>query len=460
MAMDVRAPLRVLMVSDFFAPNVGGVETHVYQLAVRMVERGHEVVVLTHAYGGRTGVRYITDWIKVYYVPRKPIWMEATAPTFFGSARVVRCVILRERITLVHAHQAFSSLAHESILLATTMRLPVVFTDHSLFGFAEVSSILTNKLLKFSLAVVGATICVSHTSKENTVLRACLPPSRVFVIPNAVDYSAFTPTEHKVASKHITIVLLSRLVYRKGMDLLARAIPIICKKHSCVRFVIGGDGPRRPQLEDMVDRHNLKERVEFLGMIPHTEVRDVLVRGDIFLNASLTEAFCIALVEAAACGLLVVSTKVGGVPEVLPSDMMLLSTPNVRSIVESVSKAIDVLPTVNRWDFHERVKAMYNWRDVAERTEVVYRFAMQQGKHRICKCPEHDLFHRLQQYYRCGKIAGKLFCFVAILMHVYVQLLEWWAPSSGIEMAVSPPRRKQTSASAFTQLMDEIKATS
>ena len=47
------------------------------------------------------------------------------------------------------------------------------------------------------------------------------------------------------------------------------------------------------------------------------DVRAVLTRGDIFLNASLTEAFCVAIIEAAAAGLLVVSTRVGGVPEVM-----------------------------------------------------------------------------------------------------------------------------------------------
>ena len=51
------------------------------------------------------------------------------------------------------------------------------------------------------------------------------------------------------------------------------------------------------------------------------------MRGDIFVNCSLTEAFCIAIVEAASCGLLVVSTKVGGVPEVLPDDLILLAEP-------------------------------------------------------------------------------------------------------------------------------------
>lgn len=93
----------------------------------------------------------------------------------------------------VHGHQAFSVLANECMLHARTMGYPVAFTDHSLFGFADAASICTNKLLKWTLCDVQAVICVSHISKENTVLRACLPPERVFVIPNAVDTSKFRP---------------------------------------------------------------------------------------------------------------------------------------------------------------------------------------------------------------------------------------------------------------------------
>lgn len=122
--------------------------------------------------------------LQVYYAPRLPFYQSATFPTIFGSFPLLRTVLLRERITLVHAHQAFSTLAHESILHARTMGYRVVFTDHSLFGFADPASILVNKLLKFALADVHRAICVSHTSKENTVLRACIPPDRVYVIPN------------------------------------------------------------------------------------------------------------------------------------------------------------------------------------------------------------------------------------------------------------------------------------
>ena len=74
-----------------------------------------------------------------------------------------------------------------------TMGLRTVFTDHSLFGFADASSIITNKFLELSLANINHVICVSNTSKENTVLRAALQPPLVSVIPNAVGSSQFTP---------------------------------------------------------------------------------------------------------------------------------------------------------------------------------------------------------------------------------------------------------------------------
>jgi phosphatidylinositol glycan class A protein len=66
----------------------------------------------------------------------------------------------------------------------------------------------------------------------------------------------------------------------------------------------------------MVAQEGLRGRVALAGAVPHEAARDFLLRGHVFVNTSLTEAFCMAIVEAACCGLLVVSTRVGGVPEV------------------------------------------------------------------------------------------------------------------------------------------------
>ena len=232
----------ILMVSDFFYPNYGGVEQHMFQLSQFMIRRGHKVVMMTHAYDDRIGVRYLTGGLKVYYAPIMPFRLQNTFPTIFGSFPMLRDIIVREQVDIVHCHQAFSSLAHESILHAGTMGKHTVFTDHSLFGFADASGILMNKLLKFTLSNISHVICVSHTGKENTVLRARLNPSDVSVVPNAVDSVAFTPDVSARPDywRRINIVIISRLVYRKGIDLVAKIIPVLCERDPRIHFIIGG----------------------------------------------------------------------------------------------------------------------------------------------------------------------------------------------------------------------------
>lgn len=291
------------MVTDFFYPNMGGVESHVYFLSQMFVKRGHTVIIVTHSYADRVGIRYLSSGVKVYYLTIPVMFNQCTLPNYFLMFPSFYSVLIRERIDVVHGHQAFSSMAHEAIWHARTMGIDCVFTDHSLFGFSDISSILTNKLFKFSMVDVSKIICVSNTSKENTVLRTRCCPSNVYVIPNAIDADLFQPScKDSVPSKRITIVVVSRLVYRKGTDLLVQVIPMVCKKFSNVDFLIGGDGPKRIDLEQMREKESLQDRVTLVGGLLNENVRDLLVRGQIFLNTSLTEAFCIAIVEAACCG--------------------------------------------------------------------------------------------------------------------------------------------------------------
>lgn len=65
-----------------------------------------------------------------------------------------------------------------------------------------------------------------------------------------------------------------------------------------------------------------------MGFATVKEVPKILSSGDIFLNPSASEAFCMAILEAAACGLYVVSTNVGGISEILPEDFLSLSNPS------------------------------------------------------------------------------------------------------------------------------------
>lgn len=226
-------------------------------------------------------MRWLLPGLKVYHIPLVSIASSATLPNFFTFLPYLRTILLREHVTLVHAHGGLSSLAHEAVLHAHLLGVRTVFTDHSLFGFADAASILTNKLLEGALRNVDAVICVSHTGcvivrsslltvvftregdgcrRENTVLRANLRPETAYVIPNALVPEQFTPAETPVPTDTsmsflhppnlltrtdgpraavVTIVVVSRLAYRKGIDLLVAVAPRICAQFPDVRFVVG-----------------------------------------------------------------------------------------------------------------------------------------------------------------------------------------------------------------------------
>lgn len=244
-------------------------------------------------------------------------------------------------------------------------RYKLVYTDHSLFGFADAASIHINQVMRFILSDFDHGICVSNTCRENLALRARLHPILLSTIPNAVDPDKFTPDQRRGGDEkdnRINVVIVSRLVYRKGIDLVAKVIPVICARYPRVHFIVGGDGNKKLLLEEMREKHQLQDRVEMLGRVPHAHVRDVLVRGHIFLNCSLTESFCIAILEAASCGLFVVSTCVGGVPEVLPPSMIKFAEPTAESLIAAIGAALPLAEKVVPAEFHQRVsKASCLW---------------------------------------------------------------------------------------------------
>ncbi|KHJ90514.1 PIGA protein [Oesophagostomum dentatum] len=214
------------LVSDFFCPNAGGVETHIYFLGQCLLKLGHKVIVITHAYGDRRGIRYLSNGLKVYYLPFLVIYNGCSLATIIGSLPWLRKIFLREKIQIIHGHATFSSMAHEAMFNGWLLGIHTVFTDHSLFGFADSSAILTNTLvLQYSLTNVDRVICVSYTSKENTVLRGKLDPRKVFTIPNAIETRFFCPDPEQFYGNPTTIIFLGRLVYRKGADLLCAIIP-------------------------------------------------------------------------------------------------------------------------------------------------------------------------------------------------------------------------------------------
>lgn len=177
----------------------------------------------------------------------------------------------------------------------------------------------------------------------------------------------------------------------------------------------------------MRERFLLQDRVELCGAVRQGEVRDHLTRGSIFLNTSLTEAFGTGIIEAACAGLFVVSTRVGGIPEVLPPSMIRLAKPEEDDVVRAMDDAIAYV-RAGKHDplaYHLATKEMYSWADVANRLDRVYQQAMENDFPRP--------YERLARYYAGGLIAGKIFVIIVAVDMLFLKLLEWWLPDRNID---------------------------
>jgi phosphatidylinositol N-acetylglucosaminyltransferase subunit A len=247
----------IAFVSDFFYPRLGGVEMHIYQLAQWLQDRGHKVIIITNTHGDRQGIRYLSNGLKVYYTPICGMFDQASMPTLFLRLPLFRYIFIRERIQIVHGHQATAMLQYEVSVIAKTLGLKTVFTDHSLFNFSDPENILLNKLIKTMLSELDAAIWVSHVNKENLFLRLSIPPSKIYVISNSINACNFKPDPSLRPKDTINIIILSRLTYRKGIDLIVNVIPRIWEKYPKVRFIVGGQGDKRQVLMEMTGRYCL-----------------------------------------------------------------------------------------------------------------------------------------------------------------------------------------------------------
>ena len=462
MAADAPTPPptlhRIAMCCDFFPPRVGGVEQHIWSLSCALRALGHEVCVITGRYappggsggGGdapRVGVRYLSHGLRVYHLPHLPMADQASAPTYFGLLPLLRAILLRERATLAHGHAATSVLTHDFMQCARALGLRTVFTDHSLFGAADFASVNVNKYLALALAEASAAIAVSRASQANLHQRTGLPLARICCIPNAVDGAELAPPEARrggggagASSRRCprTVVVLSRLVFRKGCDVLVELIPLALARWPHLRFVIGGEGPKRAALEAMAAAlpAALRGSVQLVGEVPRERVAAHLARGALFLNCSLTESFCIAILEAACAGCHVLSTAVGGVPEVLPPHMATLAAaPTAAALLEAMGGALARAAATDPAAQHAEAAALYTWPGVARRTAELYDAVAAQERPTLAR-----RFHALAGL---GPLYGPVAVILAALMHLMVLALAWLAPEAGIEAALPAPRQAE-----------------
>ena len=377
--------------------------------------------------------------IKVYFTPLMTLYDDTSIPYLYGSLKILREICYTEKIDIIHCHQSTSCLSLECIFHSKMLGVNAVTSEHSLYGFSFLYEGSLNKVIRTFYVDIDEAISVSHVATENLILRGMINPKIVHTIPNGIDNTKFRPPSEKELKEMrkiklkegkediITIVSVSRQAERKGTDLLIEVIPEICKQLPNVNFIIGGDGPKKKLLDVMVDAIGLKDRVKLTGFLQHQKVRDVMIQGQIYLNTSLTESFCIAIVEAASAGLYTIATDVGGVGEVLPEYMVKLVQPNKESIIKAIKDTIKNYDKLKEKikDNYKVLKSIYNWDKVAKKTKLVYQRAL--------KKTDMSFITRIKKIFTVGHKSPIIYLCAVLLDFLFLFLFTVFQPLKSIK---------------------------
>jgi glycosyltransferase involved in cell wall biosynthesis len=171
-------------------------------------------------------------------------------------------------------------------------------------------------LERLTSGVVPKNIAVSCAVRNN-IRRFGIPEGKIEVIYSGVNINDFERERvNSIRRKRKTrIVSISRIDEGKGIRDIIEAAKIIKEKESNFEINLVGDGHLVGDYQRLVNSYKLDGKVKFLGYMKN--IREVLLTADIFVSASYSEGFPLTVVEAMACGLPVVVTGVGGVPEIV-----------------------------------------------------------------------------------------------------------------------------------------------
>jgi glycosyltransferase involved in cell wall biosynthesis len=203
-------------------------------------------------------------------------------------------------------------------------------------------------LLKLLATKASIAIANSQATKSALNQTAGFAEESIHIVSNFVDFARFDHTLYDrdkardtlgIAENKKVVGFVGRLDSCKGVDLLINAAAILCKKDQRYRFVIVGQGAQRKQLEHLVLRLGLKEKVIFTGLCKNPA--EVIKALDIAVVPSRREAFGIAAIEFMRMKIPVIASAVGGLVEVIQHKKtgMLLDSLNA----ENIAKAVDTL---------------------------------------------------------------------------------------------------------------------
>ncbi|HTW36199.1 MAG TPA: glycosyltransferase family 4 protein [Rhizomicrobium sp.] len=362
--------LRVLLVTSEFPPDIGGVGSHVLELA-RGLTTAIDKVVVVHPQG--PGFGPIPSQREDFPVERPRLFKGEPFYQFLLHRWLVRR-LAREPFDLVHVHGMRP--------LGATRDLPasVIFTNHT-SGFLDRVQASPWRRMRTAGLLKHLAFVIAPSDELIEASRALGYRGPAAMIPNGVDPARFSPGASHIRSRlgigedEIVVLLARRLAEKNGIVWFARALGSLRSRN--VRVLVAGDGEERAPMQIILAENGMLERTIFLGSVANQDMPPIYRAADISVLPSLAEATSISGLEAMATGLPLVGTRVGGIPTIIEDEATGLLVPPRDP--ETMAVALDRL--VLDADMRRRMGAAarakvereFAWPAIVRRTVDVYR---------------------------------------------------------------------------------------
>jgi glycogen synthase len=413
--------MKVLMVSWEYPPVViGGLGRHVHHLATALADAGHEVVVLSRRPSGtdprsHPSTDEIAEGVRVVAAAQDPhefdfgsdmmAWTLAMGHSMVRAGLAIKGGRNRPwRPDVVHAHDWL--VAHPAITLAEHFDVPLISTIHATEAGRHsgwVSGAISRQVHAVESWLVNESdsliTCSASMSDEITEL---FGPglAETQVIRNGIDAARWSFAKRCPRTGPARLVYLGRLEYEKGIHDLIAALPRIRRTHTGTTLTIAGTGTQQSWLAEQARKHKVLKATTFVGHLDHEQLVRLLHAADAAVLPSHYEPFGIVALEAAATGIPLVTSNVGGLGEAVINGKTGMSFPprDITGLATAVRAVLDDPDAAQRMAVaaRERLTSDFDWQTVADKTSQVY-LAAKRGErepHRRRTIIEHALPER------------------------------------------------------------------
>ncbi|AQV95283.1 glycosyl transferase family 1 [Cupriavidus necator] len=347
---DAQRPLRIMVITTGL--KLGGAEQQIAALAGSFIDLGNDVAILNLTTG--TEVDLPPDVLVT------ELHMRKTPASMLAALRKARRVIRQWQPDVIHAHMIHGNLFARALARTGPMP-PVICSAHS----AREGGRLRALAYRVTDRWCNLTTHVSEAGRQAMIASGAVPSGRVIVMPNGIDTNRFRQDDASrermrrdlgLNTGEVLVLNVGRLVPEKDQAMLIEAFREVYRRLPRARLMIAGDGPLRAELSSQIAGYGLNHAVLLIGA--RKDIPELLRAADVFVLSSRIEGMPLAVGEALASGLPVVSTAAAGVAELAGDVATITPVGDAAALATGLATAIEALPGTQAQQYRRRQQVL------------------------------------------------------------------------------------------------------